>query len=523
MTADTRKEIQEKFDASRQQIKSERFRPAYHFTPPIGRSNDPNGLCFWRNKWHLFYQFFPPAQDQISWGHAISTDLIHWQDLPPAINPGPETGSWSGATWVEADRVIAMYHGYGSGNMVAVSSDENLLEWEKISGKSVLPNPLPIWCFADGSEKSGSANVPAGAINFVYDPCIWQKGEYYYSLSGGAHRLPGVWKRHRQAYLFRSRDLKEWEYVHEFIEGDFFGNPGDDCGCPYFMPIGSKYILIHYSHRGSSHYMIGDYDTVNDKFHVLDSGHFGFSNNFPGGIFAPTAFPDGSGGVILMLSLDSGHWLNGEEARQVISLPRRLTLTDNELLIEPVQSTGSLRCAPVVFTGIDIPANREVLLDGCSGNVAELEVEVDWQHGNWQLFEVNVLRSPDSEEVTSVRFHKQSGYRVPDTAPDGAYNFCKAQVESVLSIDASHSSSLPETPSRIPENAPVCIPAGENLKLRIFIDKSILEVFVNNRQCAAVRVYPGREESTGISFSTRGGSATIKKCVFCKMKNIWDK
>ncbi len=511
----------EAFAVGRKSSAAEYFRPAYHFTPPVGRSNDPNGLCFWRGKWHLFYQFNPPGAQQPSWGHACSRDLVHWQDLPVAISPGPETGSWSGATWVEDDRVIAMYHGYGIGNMVAVSEDDDLINWVKISGNTVLPNPLPIWCCADGGEECGGRKAPCGAINIVYDPCIWKKGEYYYSISGGARRREGSWRRHRSAYLFRSRDLTEWEYMHEFIEDDYFGYPGDDCGCPYFMPIGDKHILIHFSHRGASHYMIGDYDQERDKFRVLDSGHFGFGSTFPGGIFAPSAFPDGMGGVILMLTLAPGHRMNGEDVRQVFSLPRRLTLADRELCMSPVESVTTLRSGRKHFENIFIARNQEFLLKDCGGRSAELAVEILWEPGDWQMFEVNLLCSPDGLEKTSIRFHKHAGCRVPDSVPDGEKNFGTARVESILSIDTSHSSALPCTASRMPENAPVAIRRGENVKLRIFIDRSIVEVFANDRQCASCRVFPGMAESTGIAFSVRGGDATVAKCDFWEMRGIF--
>jgi beta-fructofuranosidase len=407
--------------------------------------------------------------------------------------------------------------------MVAVSSDENLLDWEKISGKTVVPNPLPIWLFTKGTETFNGKPLPEGALNVVYDPCIWKKGEYYYSISGGARRLPGVWKRHRQAFLFRSRDLKDWEYMHEFIEGDHFCYPGDDCGCPYFCPIGDKHILIHFTHRGSAHYMLGNYDTDRDKFHVIDSGDFGFGNNFSGGIFAPTAFPDGKGGVILMLTLGCGHSDNGVGTCQVFSLPRRLTISGEQLFMEPVETVETLRMESKSLNVFTVPANTETVLDECPGNVAEIDLEVDFASGKAEMFEVNILRSPDRQEVTSIRFHHFGGCRVNDSVPDGMDNFGKANVESIISIDSSYSSILPDTLSRMPENAPFFIPADENLNMKIFIDRSIVEVFVNGRQCAAIRVYPGREDSTGISFSARGGSATVKKCIFHKMGNIWDK
>jgi beta-fructofuranosidase len=65
--------------------------------------------------------------------------MIHWKDLPYAIYPDPEECCYSGATFVEEDRVIAMYHGTKVGNMVAISRDPLLLNWEKLTGKAVIP------------------------------------------------------------------------------------------------------------------------------------------------------------------------------------------------------------------------------------------------------------------------------------------------------------------------------------------------------------------------------------------------
>ena len=115
-------------------------RPIYHYVNPEGRLNDPNGLCFWKGRWHLFYQAYPPEDTRQHWGHAVSDDLIHWSDLPIAIYPVPDDKCFSGATYVdeENDRVIAAYHGIGRGTMVAVSSDPLLLNWEKVTGDAVI-------------------------------------------------------------------------------------------------------------------------------------------------------------------------------------------------------------------------------------------------------------------------------------------------------------------------------------------------------------------------------------------------
>jgi len=121
-----------RFQESRKQLSKDKHRPFYHFISPEGKLNDPNGLCFWQGKWHLFYQAYPPEDPRQHWGHTVSTDLIHWSDLPYAIYPNPEEMVFSGSTWVEENRVIAMYHGVNVGNMVAVSEDPLLLNWTKV-------------------------------------------------------------------------------------------------------------------------------------------------------------------------------------------------------------------------------------------------------------------------------------------------------------------------------------------------------------------------------------------------------
>src|SRR5690606_23571180 len=97
--------LMKRFAESRKRLAADRHRPLYHFVSPESTLNDPNGLCFWNGKWHLFYQGYPPEDRRQHWGHAVSDDLIHWRDLPYAIYPSPERAVFSGATWVEDNRV----------------------------------------------------------------------------------------------------------------------------------------------------------------------------------------------------------------------------------------------------------------------------------------------------------------------------------------------------------------------------------------------------------------------------------
>lgn len=492
----------QRFTASREKFASDAYRPLYHFVSPESSLNDPNGLCFWQGNWHLFYQGYPPEDSRQHWGHAVSDDLIHWRDLPYAIYPDPEDCCFSGATLVEDDRVIAMYHGTQVGNMVAVSDDPLLLNWEKLSGQAVIPMTGP-----DGSPLPYS----------VFDPCVWKKDGMYYSLSGGTLPHEPSGRKLRVDFLFRSPDLIKWEYLHPFAEEDVFGLVGDDGACPYFWPLGDKYIMLHFSHMSSGKYMIGDYDTDRDKFVVCNGGRFNFGSWTAGGVHAPSATPDGKGGVVAIFNINTGYPTEGWD--QIMSLPRTLTLTgEDELLQEPAGDIESLRYDHRHMDSLTIPANKEIVLDGIQGNVLELDVEID--PDNAPFIELNVLRSPGKEEYTKIAFAKQRGFQNWDRFSGWGVGSWYDTCDSLITIDSSYSSELPDALSRI-ETAPVFLGPDEHLKLRIFIDKSVVEVFVNGRQCVALRAYPGREDSIGVSLRSQGRDAKLISLDAWQMKSIY--
>ena len=93
--------------------------------------------------------------------------------------------------------------------------------------------------------------------------------------------------------------------------------------------------------------------------------------------------------------------------------------------------------------------------------------------------------------------------------------------KSLVTIETSNSSTLPDVMLRGPETAAVTLKPDEPLKLRVFIDKSVVEVFINGRQCIAVRVYPGRDDSMGVSIRAQGQEAVLNNLDSWQMKNIY--
>ncbi len=495
-----------RFRESRQKFANDPYRPIFHFVSPESNMNDPNGLCFWQGRWHLFYQGYPMEDPKrVHWGHTVSDDLVHWKDLPYAIYPNPEHSCFSGAAYVEQDRVIAMYHGTRIGNMVATSSDPLLLNWEKVTADRASipitqPNGEP-WPYR------------------IFDPCIWKKDGIYYSLSAGRKQDPNGPQGRiiRANSLFRSTDLVSWEYLHPFVENDRFTLVGDDGACPYFWPIGDKHILPWFSHYSGGQYFLGDYDTKRDKFKVTSHGKFNFGAWNPGGVHAPSAAPDGEGGVIVIFNMNEAKPAEGWN--RIMTLARQLTLiADDTLGIEPAGDIESLRYDHQQVEPMTLPANQEIVLENISGNAMEIIANIDPKEA--PMIEMNVLRSPNKEEFTRIAFFKErglnrsrTGVRLPPE--ENVY-------ASLITLESSYSSVLPDVRSRGPETAPIALRWQEPLELRVFVDKSVVEVFVNGRQCVAMRVYPGLEESVGVSLRSQGQDSELLALEAYQMKSIYE-
>jgi len=510
----------QQFSEARKGLASDRYRPIFHYVNPSGSLNDPNGLCFWNGNWHLFYQAYPEEDRRQHWGHAVSSDLVHWRDLPYAIYPGPELKVYSGSTLVDGDKVIAMYHGTMLGNMVAISSDPLLLNWEKVGDGAVIP-----------LENPNGFTLPYS----VFDPCIWKKDGVYYSISGGRTLTGPGGAPVRSNSLFRSRDLEHWEYVHQFVEDDRFTFIGDDGACPYFWPIGDKYMLNFFSHMSGGQYLLGDYDKENDKFHVTSAGRYNHGYGSPGGVHAPSVTPDGNGNLIIIFNMQSGYQTTGWN--QIMSLPRKLTLLPDEVIgQEAAADYSSLHYNAKSIGRTALPANKEVLMKSVSGNAMEMEIEIDMKEA--QMVELNVLRSPRKEEYTRIVIYKDKGFpgglnyiAGDNTAymPDDLLAGLKGERiqrsfarQSLISLETAASSTLSGVSIRPPETAAFSLGREEKVKLHVFIDKSIVEVFVNGVQCVAARVYPGRNDSLGVSLKSINKDAELTSLRSWQMKSIYE-
>ena len=480
-----------RFEKSRERLAADPYRPLYHLSPPENAMNDPNGFCQWQGRYHLFYQFLPDGQERWHWGHFVSDDLVHWRDLPPAIYPDTEASCYSGQSMVESNRVIAIYHGTGSGNSIATASDPLLLNWKKHPDNPVIPI------------------VPLDENQYpykVFDPAIWREEDGYYSISGvfkDGEKGPGGNCR-SAIHLFRSKDLTKWEHLGTLIEGAFYTEPGEDGAVPNFWPIGNdKHMLLFFSHKRTGQYYVGDYDRTTHRFVPDYHGRCNYSAYRLGNLHAPSATIDDRGRFLAFFNVNEGK--AAPEWHDIMTVPRRFSLNeDNSLRIEPAEELRSLRFDERCIAEMEIPANCEVGLDGVRGKSIEIEAEID--PGQAREVGLCVLRSPDGTEETRISL--LSG------RPDRPRN-------STLSIDVSAASLRGDVYGRPPETGPFELEDGEKLHLRIFVDRSIVEVFANGRQCLTLRAYPQREDSRQVSVFARGGVARLTSCKVWQMRSIW--
>ena len=335
-----------------------------------------------------------------------------------------------------------------------------------------------------------------------------EKGRFFTTPSRAAPCPDRGGKPKRANFLLRSPDLANWTYLHPFVEDDLFTIVGDDGACPYFWPIGDRHILLFYSHISGGQYLLGDYDKERDKFVVTAHDKCNFGPSAPCGVHAPSATPDGNGNIIVIFNMNPGK--PTENWNQIMTLPRKMTLIGEEdIRIEPAGDVESLRRDHQHIGRMTLAANSEIVLDNIQGNAMEIVAEIDTK--NAPMVEMDVLRSPNKEEVTRIMFFKDRGLR------NRALNTQK----SLITLDSSCSSILPDVRTRAPETGSVYIEPDETLKLRVFVDKSVVEVFVNGKQCVALRVYPGREDSTGVSLRSQGQDSELLSLDAYQMENIY--
>ncbi len=440
------------------------LRPEYHLLPPHNWMNDPNGPIWWKGKYHLFYQLNPEAAvwGDMHWGHAVSTDMVHWHPEAIALAPtpgGPDSeGCFSGSAVVYNGVPTFIYTGVQNANpdratirdssnklrevqMLATAEDDSLLHWKK------LPEPI-------------IASPPPGmAVTGFRDPCPWHEADgWYLGLGSGVQGEGGC------VLLYRSQDLRQWEYLHPLVQGKATGrtagNPvgsGDMWECPDFFALNGRHCLL-YSTEGKVYWSTGDYDLQSHRYVPTQQGILDH-----GAIYAPKSFLAPDGRRILWgwiretrpeAEFSAAGWAGA------MSLPRVLGINaDGQLTMTIAAEVEKLRGASA----------RTVLQNNASRHRLEtLRQEIE-------------LRATPMTTTASVRLHVESN----------------AVWELTLDF-AAKTARCGDREFPLPTLNPT-EPA-----LRMFLDGSVIEAFAGTTQAITSRCYKVISGKTELELSAEG-------------------
>lgn len=448
-------------------------RPAFHYSTRVGWHNDPNGFSWYQGKYHLFCQYNPYSSvwGPMHWGHAVSSDLLHWEYLPAAMAPDSEAdsfGVYSGsASELPDGRQLLMYTGVckeGETEVqtqcIAVGDGTN---YEKYSGNPVI---------------SGK-DLPEGFTTRDFrDPKLWKKPDGTYACIVSCRDASGS----AQLLQYVSEDGFHWKYNQVFFANHWrFGNMWE---CPDFAECDGSYILMvspmdmlakgcEYPNGRTTMCFLGEYDTDTDVFteknhQIVDSGI---------DFYAPQMVKSPDGRTLLigwMANLDViEHRQPTEKWYGMMTLPRELSVRGGRLYQQPIRELERLRKNPVSLQNVSI--HGDARLPGIRGRCAELLLTI----------------RPEEASVFCIRFAENEQFHTSLT-------WCRG--EGLLKLDRRFSGirqgSIHQRECWIGDR--------QTLDLRIVLDRYSVEVFVGEGERVMTAVFFTEPNADGISFTSNG-------------------
>jgi sucrose-6-phosphate hydrolase SacC (GH32 family) len=474
--------------AKKASVDSDPFKPIFHIMPAAGSCGDPNGPIYAKGKYHMFFQHAPefihgkPFEQweeyeggfaYTGWGHVSSKDLVHWEHEPIALMP--EKGSYdpnycaSGSAVIADDGTPTIFYAAAEPQRVCIarSIDPTLRWWRKDPNNPIVsPPPVP--------------NLVRGGFR---DPYLWREGDTWQMIV-----CAGIEKTGGTVLHFRSKNLTDWTYVKPLAVG-----MGEHClawECPAFLPFENDKAVLFVSPlfdnlktdsapRSAVVYTIAPY-RGHGEFQptTWKSIDVGGPNNFYASQAQKT--PDGRW---LLWGMNQGGGSPGHDWVTSLSLPRVLTLRPDGLLgQEPPVELQKLRRAH--WGEKDRALDGEHLL-GVRNNTFEIIAEIEV--GNAKVVGLDLRASDDFRSRNHIGYSVENGKLYAD---EHSADFTLLGDEQKI------------------------------LRLHAFVDRSVVEVFVNRRECVTIRAFHNVEDKAMRLFS-KGGTARIRSVDVWDMGSIW--
>ena len=498
------------------------YRPSYHFTPLYGWMNDPNGMVYKDGEYHLYFQYNPYGSKwgNMHWGHAVSKDLVHWENLDPAIARDPVGHIFSGSSVVDKkntagfgkDAIIAIYtnNSVNHNEMQCIAySNDNGRTFTKYEGNPVL--------------------TPFDGLKDFRDPKVfwYEKGKCWYMIVSAD----------KETRFYKSKNLKKWTYVSAFGKG--LGQQPCQYECPDFfqLPVNGdkkkmKWVMTMNINPGcwfggsATEYFVGDFDGKNftcpDAHDVkwLDWG----KDHYATVTFSNTG--DRVLGITWMSNWQYANLTPFKQNRGANGLPRELKLYEKNgkyYISEDV--------APEVYA---LRKDTKNLADASVADAKDLKGVAANMEG---AFEIEADVTPDANgiagieisnnkrERTMIYFDMKQGKVVMDRTESGLTDFGKQAVphDIELAWDKQLAAEGKE-PARITNSinykndfalatwAPLslCEDGKKTYHVDIFVDKSSVELFVDGGRIAMTNLVFPVAPYENVKLYTQGGKAEFK-------------
>jgi len=475
--------------ASERRFAADPHRPVYHAMPPADWTNESHGLVQDdQGTFHMFYQKNPagPYWSFIHWGHMTSRDLVNWRHEPIALHPERRPGYsrhgvWSGDAAIEEGKLKLVYTAVDGARAVVAIAERPVGEhghFRPYEGNPVI----------DGRPRGE-------ALLDFRDPYVWKNpGEDEWNLVIGAG-IPNVGGT---SLIYRAPRLSgPWEY-----EGHFFSGDREHNGNYWEMPV-----VLHFDGDDRVWFGVSELPAINSYWIGSIQGHRFVPNQersrpleVINHLLSPTLAKDDQGRWIsigIIPETRSSQEQLGAGWAHVYSIPRVWTLDpQRDLLVQaPLPELKQLRGEPVRHEVIDLPEGEVVTRDNLRGSVAEVEIVFDLTAS--RHFDVMVRRDPEGRETTTFVIDAEEG---------------------TFELDRRRGSLNEEVQRDVRDGTFFLDPAADELTLRLFLDNSVIEGFVNDRDAFATRTYPTLQDSEGITFRSRKGSGRIRSVTLWPMR-----
>jgi beta-fructofuranosidase len=460
-------------------------RPQFHFLPAANWMNDPNGPIYFQGEYHMFYQYNPHGAfwGDMHWGHAVSSDMVHWTHLPVALAPtpgGPDAdGCFSGTAVVKDGQVIVLYtavravpeaqatikegaHSYLETQCLATANDPELRTWTKLPAPVIATPP------------------PELAVTGFRDPSPWRQGDWWYMVVGS-----GLEGKGGAVLLYRSKDLRSWEYLHILAQrnGSMALVPEHQAErevweCPEFFALGGKHVLI-YSTSGKTYWMAGSLDPQTMQFSPQDTGVLDY-----GSYYAPKTQLDKAGNRILWGWIPETRKQEEYKAAGwagMMSLPRALSMgSDGRLRIGVAVEVNRLRWQEQILHAAagDESSQRQIdalRIEGCCGEILCVARK------GAEPLQLSLCDAANPEASTNAWI--------------------------ALKYDPLHPGQI------LIDDKPVPLKAPDHaaLEFHLYIDGSVIEVFVNQQVACTKRFYYAGNSERSVRLQWTGKATAIER------------